>query len=59
MENGKYPLKEISEGLGWAEWAIKDAIRVAFPNPTFRRTDCPYQVTRIKGGIFEVTYLGE
>jgi hypothetical protein len=58
MENGEYTMQEVSDGLGWAQWAIKDAIRAAFPNPTFRRTDCPYEVTRVGGGMFQVTYVG-
>tara|TARA_R110002020_G_scaffold120508_7_gene274687 strand:+ start:426 stop:605 length:180 start_codon:yes stop_codon:yes gene_type:complete len=59
MENGKYTLKELSAELGWAEREIQSAIRNAFPNPTFRRTDCLYEVTRIKDGMFDVTYVGE
>lgn len=59
MENGIYTLQELSDGLGWAQWAIKDAIRSAFPNPTFRRSDCLYEVTRLKDGMFQVTYVGE
>jgi hypothetical protein len=56
MEDGIYTLEELSEGLGWAEWAIKDAIRTAFPNPKFRRDDCFYEVTRMKDGMFQVKY---
>jgi len=59
MENGIYTLQELSDGLGWAQWAIKDAIRLAFPKPTFCRSSCPYKVTRLKDGMFQVTYVGE
>ncbi len=58
MEDGMYTLKELSEGLGWAEWAIKDAIRSAFPNRTFRREDCNYEVVSMTDGMFQVTYVG-
>jgi hypothetical protein len=58
MEDGTYTLKELSDGLGFAEWYIKDTIRAAFPNPTLRFTDCLYQVTRTKNKMFQVTYVG-
>jgi hypothetical protein len=56
MEDGVYTLKELSEGLGWAKWAIKDAVRTAWPNPTIHRDNQPYDVTRLKDGKFQVTY---
>jgi hypothetical protein len=56
MEDGIYTLKEVSEGLGWAEWAIKDAIRTAFPSPVLHRDQQPYDVVRLKNGMFQVKY---
>ena len=56
MEDGIYTLKELSDGLGWAEWAIKDAIRIAHPSPMLRRDQQPYDVTRLKNGMFQVKY---
>ena len=56
MEDGVYTLEELSAGLGWAEWAIKDAVRLAHPNPMLHRDNQPYDVIRLKDGKFQVTY---
>ena len=56
MEDGTYTLEELSEGRGWAEWAIKDAIRTAFPSRMLHSDQQPYDVLRLKDGTFQVKY---
>ena len=56
MEDGTYTLEELSAGLGWSKGAIKNAIRLAHPNPMLHRDNQLYDVIRLKNGMFKVKY---